>query len=288
MKRENKQKIISAAIDAYLYAPKECKSLTKIGKAFGVKRQTLAKKLRETGYEIINYQNVATVDEHIFDTIDTEEKAYWLGFIFADGNIASKEDKFEINLSIRDIEHMKKLKSFFKSSNCIRTDIKYCRFSFRNKNIWTQLNVKGCTPNKSLTLKFPNENIFSDKKLIYDFLRGYCDGDGCLYFNEQTKHTQLSLVGTKEFLEKTATFFKTKHCRCRNKTSKNWKNKAYQLSYTGSDARYISRLLYEHATIYLDRKYKKYENFCRFEEGSSKAKSSKIGEFWNENTEVSL
>ena len=31
-------------------------------------------------------------DKNIFDTIDTEEKAYWLGFIYADGNISSHKE----------------------------------------------------------------------------------------------------------------------------------------------------------------------------------------------------
>ena len=39
------------------------------------------------GYNIVNKQNLLRIDENIFDNIDSEEKAYWLGFIFADGCI---------------------------------------------------------------------------------------------------------------------------------------------------------------------------------------------------------
>jgi hypothetical protein len=59
------------------------------------------------------------------------------------------------------------------------------------------------------------------------------------------------------------------------------------LAYRCVPARKVARILYENSTIYLDRKYKIYEEFCRFEEQSSTAKSSKIGELWDENTEVS-
>ena len=58
-------------------------------------------------------------------------------------------------------------------------------------------------PRKSLILTFPDEKIFSNKNLIYDFIRGYCDGDGSLGLykrkNGATK-TELSFVGTPEFL----------------------------------------------------------------------------------------
>lgn len=46
----------------------------------------------------------------------------------------------------------------------------------------------GCTTRKSLTLKFPNINIFKNKSYIYDFIRGYVDGDGCLSYSDKN-HT---------------------------------------------------------------------------------------------------
>lgn len=45
-------------------------------------------------------------------------------------------------------------------------------------------------------------------------------------------------------------------------------------------------MLYEGATIYLDRKYNKFLEFCHIEEESSNRKSSKLGEDWNVNTEL--
>lgn len=56
-------------------------SLTKMAKREETTRQTLAKYFKEMGIEIINKQNQTKFNEHVFDSIDTEEKAYWLGFM---------------------------------------------------------------------------------------------------------------------------------------------------------------------------------------------------------------
>lgn len=76
MKRESKQTVINIAIQEYLNIPESDRSLTQIGRKYGIKRQTLSKYLKLRGYEVINYQNIHRLNETIFDTIDTEEKAY--------------------------------------------------------------------------------------------------------------------------------------------------------------------------------------------------------------------
>jgi len=55
-------------------------------------------------------------------------------------------------------------------------------------------------------------------------------------------------------------------------------NNTYHLCYKCVAARKVARVLYENSNIYLNRKYEIYKTFCRFEEESSTAKSSKIGE----------
>lgn len=51
----------------------------------------------------------------------------------------------------------------------------------------TDLIRLGCVPNKSLILKFPSENIFSNPELIRHFIRGYFDGDGSVFISRE-KH----------------------------------------------------------------------------------------------------
>lgn len=76
----------------------------------------------------------------------------------------------------------------------------------QSQELWNDLYDKGCVPNKSLILTFPNESIFSDRKLIYDFIRGYVDGDGTIGVYPHSKsnpnlEASLLIVGTKSFLQ---------------------------------------------------------------------------------------
>lgn len=211
-------------------------------------------------------------DNTVFDQIDSEEKAYWLGFIYADGTISShKEGKkkrynFELSLSIEDLNHLYKFQKFLKSNkepniSTAGNLYKYqrCRIVISNKHLWNILNNYGCVPKKSLMLKFPNEQIFKDKSLIKDFIRGYFDGDGCIsYCDKSHSNMTISLLGTKDFLEVLQNYLPLEK---KNKIDK-IKN-IYKLSFQRSRGKYVLNYLYNNATIYLDRKEIRYKEYCR-------------------------
>lgn len=282
MKKEQRQELMNIIINEYLETPENFRSLTKLGNKYGVKRQTISKYLKERGIKVINYQNRIRLDDSVFDNINTEEKAYWLGFLYADGNISSTGNRLEVHLSIKDINHLEKFRKFLKLETEFRTGYyngnAYCHLSVRNKHLWEQLNNKGCTPRKTLTLDFPDLNIFENKNLVYDFIRGYVDGNGCL-FTKKYKYnvTQILILGTEKFLYGIRNFL-NEPGYIRSCGTKNFPNKAFKLYYSNFPSRIIARKLYEHSTIYLDRKYNKYKYFCQLEEESSNMKSSKIGE----------
>ena len=290
-----KQNLINLAIKEYLGTPEEERSLTKVGEKYGVRRQTISKYLKDMGIEVVNYQNRARLDETVFDSMDTEEQFYWLGFLYADGNISKTGNRLELTLALKDIDHLEKFRNFLKLTTEIKTVLRNghyaCRLYVRNKHLWGTLNNLGCVPCKSLILEFPKKEIFKNNKMfILHFIRGYVDGDGCLsyYWNKQhtSINTQVSIVSTESFLNSIKKLFGNKHGYIHNKSSKDWENKAYQLTFNGAIARKFARYLYEKATIYMQRKYEKYLYFCRLEEESSLRKSSKIGEGWDANTEV--
>ena len=154
---------------------------------------------------------------------------------------------------------MFKFAKFISYENKILIDDYKCRIIFSNKHIWHILNNYGCTPRKSLTLKFPDKNIFKYESLIRDFIRGYVDGDGCLSWKNKS-HTIpcIAILGTSDFLNNIQANIKHNKILKLSQSDKNREESVKILQYTGSTARKVAIFLYENSKIYLERKYKKY------------------------------
>lgn len=201
-----------------------------------------------------------TTNNNIFDKIDTEEKAYWLGFLYADGTVRSKNNDNQIELSLqeRDYHHLEKFRNFIGNNNKIawREKTKSYRYCFRSKQIKQSLINKGCVPKKSLILKFPTKEQVPDS-LLKHFVRGYTDGDGCLYVSKGKMHYEL--LGTKDFLiglqSRVGLFQGTIYL--------NHKNSEIRKISLGAEkqVKIICDWLYKNSSVYLDRKYKKYFDY---------------------------
>lgn len=242
-------------------------SLTKLAKKYNLARCTISSALKLLGIEVINEQNTLRFDENIFNNINNEEKAYWLGFIYADGNISridgykNSRYHFEITIKESDKMHLYKFNAFTKHINdnvkkkIVKLNNKIFiayRWAVSNKNLWESLNNLGCTPKKSLTLTFPKKEIFSNEKLIIPFIRGYFDGDGCISYhcnNKNICNVSVLLVGTKNVLENIAKTFNFKKYRIVKKGN------AYQICFNVQDSFNFIKEIYNNASIYLDRKF---------------------------------
>lgn len=236
-------------------------SLTQLGKILKIDRGNLSDFFKKEGILIENLQNKASIDETVFDVIDTEAKAYWLGFMYADGYISLKTNHLELSLQLSDTSHLEKFKSFLKWTKNIATDSYRCRCCLANKHIHKSLVALGCTPRKSLTLVFPTfEQV--PELLIHHFMRGYFDGDGCTRFtygSYKTKgaYTVIELLGTLEFVTKFNELLPIKSTTF--KKDKRHLGNTYQLATYGEKALINLDFLYRDATIFLERKYNKYK-----------------------------
>ena len=94
--------------------------------------------------------------------------------------------------------------------------------------------------------------------LIIPFIRGYFDGDGCVYVGKVGNYNTLgaSLLGTKEMLNPIVELFYPRKLIKNN--DKN--NVTYTYSLGALKAAGFLNTIYHNATIYLDRKFNKFQN----------------------------
>ena len=196
------------------------------------------------------------INEKYFDEIDTPEKAYWLGFIYADGCLT--KNSVRIGLAIKDECH---LMLFLK---CLDSDIplyyyksnfdsSVCLLQIGRKKIVNQLKKIGILERKT----FSQQPILNNHKYELDFWRGAFDGDGCICYHlskdKERIYPELSLTGNIQTVKAFDAFVFPligKHGRIEphgNVFKIRWGRK--------KDAFLLSKLLYENSKINLNRKY---------------------------------
>jgi hypothetical protein len=212
-------------------------------------------------------------NENYFENIDTEEKAYWLGFIAADGCIVKTGDynsyRLYINLGSSDESHLHK---FLKSINAY--DIKIQNYistsGFSNKNgtktsrvvlnslkLCKDLSKYNICERKSYDIEMPEIN----DKLIPYYLRGYVDGDGSFYchYDEKNNRYRYSFEivgGSRTFMEQVQNYLSNNNIKTNIYTRKT-NNSIRLMSSSKVEILKIIELLYSNANIYLDRKLNK-------------------------------
>lgn len=191
-----------------------------------------------------------------FSNIQTDQQAYWLGFLSADGCICgrNREKETTIQITLKDKEHLEKWKLDIECKNPVRPVV------INHRTYWTirhdsalmaqDLSKFGIVPRKSLKLTFP-QNI--DEHLIPAFIRGYFDGDGCITYSLRKRFkAKINFVGTFHFLNGIKNYFGLDYKIC---CKGNW----FSLDIGGFDTIYrVMSHLYNNASIFLDRKFKKW------------------------------
>lgn len=235
-------------------------SITKLAKQLKLDRGRLSIEMKKLGVTITNVHNSVKFDNTAFDVIDTEEKAYWLGFLFADGNVSKgKRNAIEISLALKDINHLEKYNLFLKNTIAVKKDGFRCRCAVVNKHMKHSLISLGCVPAKSLILKYPT----LDSTLNSHFIRGYFDGDGYIgiippnstKIPPKSEHVSISLLGTENML---STILNLSNISKVLYTKKGINVAVKRFCATRKQAMKFLDFIYKDATVYLERKYNKY------------------------------
>lgn len=147
-----------------------------------------------------------TFDEHYFDVIDNQNKAYIMGLLYSDGYHNVKDNTITITLQEKD-------KHILESINCLLDSDRPLRFvnnNAKNPN-WSDcyqlsltssytsrvLETYGLVGAKSLILEFPK---WLDKSLYQHFIRGVFDGDGSI--SKSKYKYNMSIISTESFCSK--------------------------------------------------------------------------------------
>ena len=228
-------------------------SLTQISKQLKIHRGRFTEYIKAQGINVTNKQNESQIYSDIFEMIDTEEKAYWLGFLYADGYVGAETNHIEIALAKKDIEHIKKFAKFINYDGKILNDDIRTRITFRNKKMHSDLIKLGCIPNKSLLITFPTKEQIP-KHLLRHFVRGFIDGDGYIGIHANGFGRFSLTCGSKQFIEDLISNMNW----IKRKIHKDKRSNALSIEWAGHYVCDMLDELYENSSVYLDRKYKKY------------------------------
>lgn len=244
-------------------------SLTDIAIEFNVNRNTVSKHLKQNGIYIDRY--TYHFNEHYFDNIDSQEKAYIMGMLWADGHNCVSKGSIILELQEADVDLLEKINRLTENERPLRKQNLHLKndnwkdqykLVLQSKYTSNILESYGMVQGKSLVLTFPN---WLNPTLYAHFIRGYFDGDGCISLQSSNKNRSayIGIVGTKMLLESVADIIKNNigvdvhiskdkrakepirilHCSVRN------------------DVVNILNWLYKDSTIYMQRKYVKYQQF---------------------------
>lgn len=258
---------------------KNGKSLRQIEKDYHVSRASVSKFLEKNGIKTTkgNHYRKYYHNFDYFHDINCEKKAYWLGFMFADGYIADNsnrygEDKFGITLHAKDINILEKFKTDIESTNPI-VDVSDSKSQLRRIIMSSQKTVDdlishGCVKQKSLILKPP---VGVPNELIHHFIRGFFDGDGSIYYNKSKfeKHEtwlipsySINITSTKEMIEWIIDQVGFGHIFKEQRREKTW---YYQQS-GNNKVKQFCQYIYKDATIFMERKFQLYQDLLKYTE----------------------
>jgi hypothetical protein len=205
-------------------------------------------------------------DENFFEKIDSEEKAYFLGLIFADGSLNNKlktlqltlveEDSDILEYFIRNIYLDRELRTIYPRS--VNHKVQK-QVTITSRIFYESLLVYHLSQNKSENGIWVNEGLIS-KELFHHFIRGYFDGDGCIYHNNKSGDKTVSFTGSHVFIENLRRFLVVELSLNKGNISKRYKDGfSSTLTFGGlKQVEKIKKYLYKDSNIYFKRKLLKF------------------------------
>ncbi|MBY0062367.1 LAGLIDADG family homing endonuclease [Priestia aryabhattai] len=272
----------------------QAKSLSDIARIYSISAAQISRTFKRHGVEtrsVSEGTRTYKLDDYAFNIIDSHEKAYWLGFIYADGCVSVRIDKEKevydyrlvIALQESDKQTLEDLSEFLKTDRPLLYKKSITRVSSNGKsytskpqyilNVFSKQMIEdlknwGVVPRKSLIVTFPNS---LSEEYYNSFILGYFDGDGSISCSNEK--WQISLVGTKEFLERIQEILINRCGVSLTKLGKKKGQKSYSLRYGGAaQLKELGDWLYRDSPVFMARKK---EKFLQIQVKGARRKSQK-------------
>ena len=237
-----------------------------VARILNIDQQSMTLRLKKKYNIAVLPDGKKEVNSHYFDIIDTPEKAYWLGMMYADGYVDESSNGFE--LCLKDKEHIEKFKDTLQSKHKInKKTIEKCnniceayRINIRDKQIVSSLVKHGCFQSKSYDIQFPTEEQVP-KHLMRHFIRGFFDGDGDISLTGNKNGYRIAgfTCANLNFLLELSKVIKSE---LGIETSPEPTRNHYRLRIQSVTKSYnFLHYIYNESTVHLDRKYELYKNF---------------------------
>ena len=233
---------------------KNCRELEAI---YGIKQGTIRSWVHS--HNIARHRGTMSrmLYEDYFSVIDTEQKAYYLGFIMADGNISSCNGYFlKIQIQYCDIEVLSGFLRQIGSKHSLYVkgnEKKYAYVSLGSKKMYLDLVKLGMQERNSGKQTVPD----IPSHLLCHWFRGFFDGDGIT----DIKKKRSGFIATEDIINRIQYILST-NVQYVHPNNVNSQCLIYTMLYGRKDSRRLYNYLYSNATLWLSRKRQRMDIIC--------------------------
>lgn len=226
--------------------------------------------LSKYGIERRKNEDYSNFNDEYFNTIDTREKAYLLGWLISDGWVYSNKNGIGIQLQESDIKIIKlfkkELQSTGKISNCYKKGYErpMKRIIFTSEKTKKHLAKYGVVPQKSKITFLPKLR----NNLMRHLIRGILEGDGSVFYYDKTDSIHIIFNGSEIIINQLRDFLSS---RLKISKPKIVSHSCHRVCWTKRKEvnKILCYLYFKCGNLFLERKYESAKKY-RFEHYKSK------------------
>lgn len=210
--------------------------------------------------------------------------------MYGDGSVDKHSNTWRILLKDEDIKVLERFSIYIygfvhlykEKVNYFQDETYYPYLYVTSTKMKQDLINLGCVPNKTFTIRLPDFSKVPDH-LMNHFLRGFLDADGCICLEGSPR---IDFTSNKDFIDDLIKFITQKFNMELGKPGINKENNnTHNIQIKGfSKPKIILDYLYKDATIFMERKYEKYQEYLKILDNREIKNNDKISSIDNYGT----